>query len=1167
MKNTAQLKKASQYLRKLLNSQVEAKLSQVLQQDSRERREFPKVLERLEKEIKKTSREIVVEKVAYTWFNRFIALRFMDVNNYNNIKVVTPPADFIQPEILVEAKQGHIDDEFVSTEIQEKVFSYLKDSDFGKAYKLLLISVCNAYNKIMPFLFEKINDYTELLLPDDLLSGSSSITYVRENLRSEECENVEVIGWLYQYYISEKKDQVFEGLKKNKKITPENIPAATQLFTPNWIVRYLVENSLGRLWMLNNPNSKLVDHMEYYIKPEDAQTDFLKIEKPEELKVCDPACGSGHMLVYAFDILYKIYEECGYEPKDIPELILTHNLYGIEIDERAGELASFALCMKARKKYRRFFRKPVQPNICILEKVEFSDQELIDYRAEVGNIFSVEAEETVKQFAEVDNVGSLIIPHIENAKEIRKQLEKHEVKSVLLHEVHERILTALKQAEYLSSNYHVVVANPPYMGGKGMNPKLKDFAQKNYPDTKSDLFAMFIERGFELIQPKGYNAMVTMQSWMFLSSYEKMREQLLSEKTIVSMAHLGPRGFDSIGGEVVQTTAFVNENFHREEYKGQYLRLIEGGSEAVKSEMMKTSLSGFSNSKTYFKASASDFKKIPGSPIAYWLSKAAIEACQNEIPLSEFSEGKSGMSSCNSALFLRNWYETNYNQINRINMNHYDAKLSSAKWYPYNKGGGNRRWYGYNDVLINWEKEGADIKHFVTNNPKDPNTTHWSRRLFNLEFFFQEGLTWSAITSGRFSLRYLPYGVIPGTGSKTLYDLKDNIDKVLCFLNSNVASMYLNIFSPTLNYEAGDVGKLPILKTSTLLDSKKNVDISKADWDSYETSWDFTELPILKSDCQKETLPQTYTFLNSFWKSQTLEMQKLEEENNRIFIKAYGLEDELTPEVPLREITLTCNPHYRYSKGKSEEELEALLLADTMKEFISYGVACMFGRYSIDKPGLILANQGETVEEYLKQIPKPRFMPDDDNVIPILDADWFPDDITDRFRQFLKITFDEKKYAENLAFIEDAIGKDLRKYFVKDFYNDHVRRYKKRPIYWMFSSPKGSFNALIYMHRYSPDTASLVLNEYLRAFIDKLNTHIEHLNSSIISEDSSDREKTKAIKEIDKLKKVLKELNDYEKETLFPLASKNIEIDLDDGVKVNYAKFGSALKKIKGLNG
>ncbi|MBJ2223965.1 BREX-1 system adenine-specific DNA-methyltransferase PglX [Pseudomonas sp. MF7451] len=595
---TTKLKKFAQHARRLLLEQVGAKLALVLDASSAARRENPQAVVQLEKQIAASNREQLIDKVAYTWFNRFCALRFMDVNAYTRIRVVSPADEGqFQPEILAEAKAGHIDEDRVPEKISRQIQALLSGTAPShdpqqEAYRLLVVAECNSFHSSMPYLFERIADYTELLMPDDLLSGNSVLAYTREAMTPDACQDVEVIGWLYQFYISEKKDAVFEGLKKNQKITPENIPAATQLFTPHWIVRYLVENSLGRLWMLNHPGSSLARQMEYYIKPEAEETDFLKITCPEDIKVCDPACGSGHMLTYAFDLLYAIYEEVGTDPSEIPEKILTHNLYGIELDERAGELAAFALTMKARAKQRRFFNKAIKPNICVLEKVAFSHDELDEYITAVGrDLFTIDLRETLKQFEEADNFGSLIRPKLTSVQNVLPVLEAKDLAgNLFLAGTHAKVLQVLRMADYLSPRHAVVIANPPYMGGKGMNGRLGAWAKENYPSSKSDLFAMFIERNLDMAMPAGVVGMITMQSWMFLSSFESLRARILNQNTILSMAHLGARAFDSIGGEVVSTTAFVLENQHKPEYKGAYLRLVNGNSEAEKAAMLKEAI-------------------------------------------------------------------------------------------------------------------------------------------------------------------------------------------------------------------------------------------------------------------------------------------------------------------------------------------------------------------------------------------------------------------------------------------------------------------------------------------------------------------------------------------------------------------------------------------------
>ena len=1156
---TSKLKKFAQYARRTLMEQVSSKLRLVLEPESVARRENDKAVADLEKQIEAFSEEQVVEKVAYVWFNRFCALRFMDVNRFNPVGVLSPIPGQFQPEILAEVKMGVMDATMIPDKIQKKVTGLLNGSILSgnpqnEAYRLLIVAVCNYYSQIMPFLFQKIADYTELLMPDDLLSGNSILAYTREALYPEVCENVEVIGWLYQFYNSEKKDQVFEGLRKNKKITPEDIPAATQLFTPHWIVKYLVENSLGRLWMLNRPDSKLIDRMEYYIRPDASENsgeeNFIRVSKPEEIKICDRACGSGHILTYAFDLLYAIYEEDGYDASRIPGLILSNNLYGIEIDERAGELAAFALFMKAREKYRGFFRKPVQPNICVLKNIEFPENDLAAYMDAIGpDLFTVNLQTLLHQFREADNFGSLIRPAVINVKDIRTVLKTRGVgDNMFLANTHEKVLTALKQADYLSPKYHVQVTNPPYMGGKGMNGRLKVFAQENYPDSKSDLFAMFIERNLDMAMKGGLVAMITMQSWMFLSSFENLREKILANDTILSMAHLGERAFDTIGGAVVSTTAFVIANDNQPDFKGGYLRLIKGGNEREKDEMLRGNLpiETAPKPRLFYETSASDFEKIPGSPIAYWVSEHILNAF--DLPkLGDVFPVKSGLTSGDKPYFVKNWFEC---EISGINFSARNGKKNPLKWFPHNDGGRARKWYGNRFSVINWYNDGIEIKSFTGSTVRNSNQ------------FFKSGVTWTDIGTSFFSARYLPEGsIFENTGSLVVSSGKEaNI--VLGLLCSHVAKLYMDLMNPTLHYGVGEVAKLPYLAAIEGIDEKAVQCIlrTRTDWDSYETSWNFTSLPLLHSKYRQPTLAATYTDLRNHWRKTTFEMQRLEEENNSIFIEAYGLQDELTPDVPLEEITLTCNPHYRYAAGKTEEEYDKLLLVDTMKEFISYAVGCMFGRYSLNKPGLILANQGESVEDYLKQVPNPSFEPDKDNVIPILDQDWFMDEMVGRFHRFLRITFGETHYEENLAFIEKGIGKDIRKYFLKDFYGDHLKRYKKRPIYWLFSSPKNSFNALIYMHRYRPDTVSVVLNDYLREFRTKLMARREHLEQISISASASSAEKTRAIKEIEKLKKTIDELDSYERDILYPLATQKVEIDLNDGVKVNYKKFGKALR-------
>lgn len=1146
---TAKLKKFAQFARRSLIEQVLAKFNFVLAENSAARRERADAVKRLEETIKSHGKEQVIERVAYTWFNRFCALRFMDVNRYTRMGVVSPAEEQFQPEILAEAKMGHIDEEMVSDPDRKQIFALLdgkvpsRDPQ-GEAYRLLLVASCNFFHRAMPFLFQRIDDYTELLMPDDLLSAGSILAYMREAMAPDDCKDVEVIGWLYQFYISEKKDDVFDGLKKNKKIMPENIPAATQLFTPHWIVRYLVENSLGRLWLLNRPGSKLSLQMDYYIHAEQAETDFLRINKPEEIKICDPACGSGHMLTYAFDLLYAIYEEEGYEPSEIPEKILTYNLYGIEIDERAGELAAFALTMKARAKQRRFFNKGIKPNICVLENTHLDEDELNDYVDFIGrDLFTAPLQTTLHQFEEANNFGSLIRPEVTDVDGIFKIIRSKQISDLFLGDIHKKVLQVLRQADYLSPKYHVVIANPPYMGSKGMNRRLSAWLNDNYADVKSDLFSAFIVRNTEMTLPKGQLGFMSPFTWMFISSYEKLRNFLLTKKTITSLIQLEYSGFE---GATVPICTFTIENAHNPDFNGGYVKLSDfRGStnqgprsiEAIKNP----------NSKWFYRASAADFKKIPSSPIAYWVPNFDVFALP-KVSDQWISGGR--IKTHDGGKYIRFIWE-----ISR----------KSAYWKRLIKGGGFRKHFGNEEFIVDWRDDAISFYE-----------EHGG--LYPERFRSKEGICWSKITSSLQSFRIKRTETEYDSASPTIYNDSFVCDNyLLSLLNSKVSQFLLKAINPTLNTQVADVMALPIYrvdsaqKKSIEISESKLIDISSADWDAYETSWNFTSFPLLNGYHHQQSLKATYQNIRSHWQMVTQEMQRLEEENNRIFIEAYDLKEELKPEVPLNEITLTCNPYYRYGNDKSEDDLEALLLADTMRELVSYAVGCMFGRYALEKQGLILANQGETIEDYLKQIPEPSFPAVNDNVIPILDGGWFSDDIAERFRKFLRVAYGDEHYEENLIFVEQGLnikGKrnyNIRDYFLNEFYVDHVKRYKKRPIYWMFSSPKGGFNALIYMHRYRPDTVSVVLNDYLREYRTKLTAHKNRLEAVSISSSASQSEKTKALKEIEKTGKMIVELEEYERDVLYPLATKQVGIDLDNGVKVNYPKFGTALKNIKGL--
>ncbi|HQH50278.1 MAG TPA: BREX-1 system adenine-specific DNA-methyltransferase PglX [Candidatus Cloacimonadota bacterium] len=1186
---TSRLERFAKYARRYLIEQVGNKLQQVLAPDSDARRYYPKQVQAIEEELRRDQSlthkayhlSPLSERVAYTWFNRFCALRFMDVNGYNKVNVISPLPGHFQPEILEEAKAGHIDETLVQAKFRTLVFDLLSGKEThpdpqSEAYRILIRSVCNYYADIMPFLFERIEDWTELLMPDDLLSGNSILAYTREAMVPGVCKDVEVIGWLYQFYIAEKKSEVQDGVKKGKKIQSKDIPAVTQLFTPHWIVKYMVQNSLGRLWLDTRPNSQLIDKMEYYVKPESdsdllRSNEFIEISSPEDIKFCDPCCGSGHILTYAFDLLYEIYSEKGYSPIEIPRLIIEQNLYGIEIDERAAVLSAFALTMKAREKDKLWFSRKIEPHICCLKNIRFSKGEIEPYLDRCGrDIFTLNFERMLSQFEHADTYGSLIIPHEQDIEGIRELLNAKEFSGdVFLAPTHKKVLKLIEQADYLSTKYQVVVTNPPFMG-KGMSNQLSKYLNESYRDVKSDLFSAFVFRCAELALDIGNIGIMSPNVWMYLSSYEKLRKWMIQNKSLTNLVELPLSGFT---GATVQICAYNFINNQIKDQYGAYVRLV--GFKGADVEMASLTKQAVANPNCgwFFRCKTSDFSKIPGAPIAYWVSNKIRDIFVNSEPLAEVASPKVGLQTGDNDRFLRLWFETSYDRIGFGMKNRNEATQSGKKWFPYNKGGEFRKWYGNQEYVVNWANDGEEIRNCTFDNGKQRSVVR------NPDYYFRESVSWSFVSSSYFGVRYYPTGFVFDVAGSSCFADRD-LSGLLGFLASNLASSFLSILNPTLNFQVGNIKSLPILfnlsdntTNKTKDQSMIQVETEKLDWNSFETSWDFQQLPLLGIRCQGLGIRECYAKLREQWIENTLRMQELEEKNNEIFIDAYGLKGEIEPEVSLREITLSCNPYYRYGveeeSGVREfpinEELEKRLVADTMKELISYSVGCMFGRYSLDKPGLILANQGETLEDFLKQVSKPCFMPDKDNVIPILNGEWFDDDIVNRFHAFLKVAFGTDHFSQNIGYIEEAIGKDIRTYFIKDFYNDHVKMYKKRPIYWLFSSPKGSFNALVYMHRYTPDTASIVLSDYLREYVFKLKNKVTELSKIEEGGDSSQKEKIKARKEIDKIEQIISELEYWERDALYSTAAQKISIDLDDGVKVNYAKFSKVLKRIPGL--
>jgi hypothetical protein len=1151
---TAPLKPFATWARTALIREVTARVAVVLAPASPERVEQLRAVEALEEAVNAAGsgdkgRAAVADRVAYTWFNRIIALRFMDANGYTGTGVVSPQAgvESGQPEILAEAKRGNIDATVVSTKTRETVMGLLNgtrrsEGPQGEAYALLLADYCRYWNRAMPFMFEREGDFTELLIPANLLADDSVLNRAVKVLTTDVCQDVEVIGWLYQFYISERKDEVFAGFKKNKKAGAAEIPAATQLFTPHWIVRYLVENSLGRLWMLNRPSSRLVDQMEYYIALVDDGTDFLKISSPEEVKVIDPACGSGHMLTYAFDLLYAIYEEEGYSPSEIPRLILSNNLYGVEIDPRAGALAAFALTMKARARQRTFFNRKVEPNVCVLEPIYFTPQELDLLLTAAGD----RHEEIAfwNQFEHAYTVGSLIQPD----PELTAHLGRHVVRlddagDLLMAGVVERAERVVAQAEYLLSRYNVLVANPPYMGRGNMGSLLTDFVDANYPTTSWGLDASFIARADSLVLASGFSALVTMQSWMYLSSYEQFRRHLLTRRSIAALAHLGTGVFESFGGEVVAVVATVFRHSSAQTH-GSYIRLLGLRSDSERRDEFRAAALSADHPKRFSRMSA-DFLSLRGALVAYFADNVISEFLASA-PIRNYVEAGVGSQTGANERFVRYWFEVSHGDVNLLGREGVDQR----KWTPSTKGGEFRRWYNTTMNVMDWRGNGTFIKE------QSPGAV-----IRNASLYFRENLSWTKVGSRIPSFRFSDSRTVHNDASCFVVSRGVPLDSVSAYLNSRTVTSLIKELNPTLNLRPASLLDFPFVEVSPI-NGKLCREISKHDWDRQELSLDYSSSPLVMR-WRGERLADTAATVLADDAKFTSEFTGFENAIEREVAAAAGLPQP--DEIPCHEHSLLFNPPYRYGPGRTAHEYEALARTDLIRDFISYTVGCMFGRYSLDEPGLILADQAATVRDYLVKVPNATFMPDSDNVLPIVDGDWFADDIVACFRKFLRAAFGEQHFEENLRFVTESLGvKDIRDYFVKSFYKDHVQRYKKRPIYWLFSSPNGSFNALIYMHRYTPSTVSTVLNEYLREFRAKLTSSLQQ-QERLAASGGTPRQQAAAEREADRLRKVLLELEGYEHDLLYPLASRQLSIDLDDGVKVNYPKFGAALKRIPGL--
>lgn len=1102
----------------------------------------------------------VIEEFAYTWFNRFVALRFMEMHDFlpHGFHVLSNRSGGVEPEIL--KNLNLVKDEL---NLDMNICASLKEQ--GKTeelFRYVLLRQCSALADILPMLFAKDGDFLELLLPKSLLIGETVLTKLIEIPEDNFLNEVEIIGWMYQFYISSKKDEVFAS---KKIITKDTLPAVTQLFTPDWIVRYMAENSVGRIWLESYPQSPLRSQMKYYVDdPEQTEEVQKKLDaikyknvNPEEIRVIEPCCGSGHILVYVFDLLYKMYEEKGYSAREIPSLILINNLVGLDVDKRAAQLASFSLVMKARSVNPRFLNDNYYTVPRVYEIHDSRYLESIGYKQHMKNIgvFTDEEMKAVETLVELfrngKTIGSLIKMKpikFECVESVINKLEHEVVASIFDIPFTEDGCALLKkllaQAKALSAKYDVMITNPPYIGISTMEAPVKDYAVKNYPNSKSDMFAMFMETGFT--KSNGFIAMINMQGWMSLSSFDELRKVLIATKAFVSLVHLGARAFEMISGEVVQTVTFVLRN-SAINLNGYYYRLVDSDSKEL----------DFINAKTNtnrFIASNSVFSKIPGNMFtAYWVSHNVV-SCFGSANVSTFLTTREGMATANNDLFLRMWYELSIKDIVFDCKNNADAKKRNVKWVPYNKGGGTRDWYGNNDYVVNWENDGFEIRHNI-----DPDTGRIRSHNYNGEYGFIEGITWSAISSNDISVRYAKQGFLfDSKGAKGFVNQHNKLLWVLGLLNSKVATVFLKFISPTLDYKVGDVIQIPYIHSQETDSSiaqmvSTQIEISAKDWDAFETSWDFCEHPLVPVNLLRDWKHTQFTFAHmeaasriswhfERWQQECAErfqsLKANEEELNRIFIDLYGLQDELTPEVEDKDVNVRL--------ADKERDIKSL---------ISYLIGVIMGRYSLDVPGLAFAGGEWDGSKYLT------YQPDDDGIVPIYSKVGMEDGLTARIIGLIKQIYGADTFRQNMDFIAEALGKNnnesseetLNRYLNDGFYADHLKIYQKRPIYWMFSSGKNSgFKCLIYMHRYTEDTLALINGKYFLPESTRLKNDIEELLSRISTAEG--RDKIRLEKERQKLAAAYNEAIEYG-QVLDHMANKYIAIDLDDGVKVNYAKF------------
>jgi len=1119
--------------------------------------------------------EQLVEQVAYTWFNRLCAIRYMEIHGYlgHGFRVLSHPNGDKRFEILDHAQDAA---EELGLDRNHIIDLKLAGNKNEELYRELLLGQCHKLHEAMPFLFESLNDETELLLPDNLTRTDSILRGLVDNIPEEDWQQVEVIGWLYQFYISEKKDQVI-----GKVVKSEDIPAATQLFTPNWIVKYMVQNSLGAQWLATYPDSPLKAQMEYYIKPAE-QTDAVNAQlkeitptelNPEELTLIDPASGSGHILVEAYNLFKAIYLERGYRQRDIAQLILEKNLFGLDIDQRAAQLTGFALMMKGREDDRRLFERGVKLNIMAMVDSTSLEVDTLVHGIELSqHDLTAEDLTALKElFEHATTFGSLIqVPQLLVEKlPALKQLSETNSQDMFVKEVLEHLAPLLQQAEILVAQYDAVVANPPYMGSKSMNALVKKFAKENFPTSKLDLFAVSAERFLLLANPTGNTGLMTPFTWMFLNSYEPLRNHIIENKVMRSL--IQPQYHTMFESAAVPICTFIIQNCILPNYKASFIKLTDFyGAERQPEKTLEAIADP--DCGWFFESKPDEFKKIPGSPLAYWSSNQVLDAFENP-KLSSIADAKQGMATSDNDRFLRKWHEVSFynTRFNCTDMS--SSETSTEKWYPYCKGGSFRRWMGNNEFVVNWQNNGRELKLFV----EELNKLRPGGRLKNQEYYFRENITYTSLSSGRFGARYNQPGFLFDTKGSCIFTDSSRLPSLLGFMNSIVTQEFLNILCPTLDYSSIGINSLPIVSCQATTIVNHLVDVSTSDWNAYERSWDFQSSPLLMASADPApTLESSYIAWVRKNRDNIAEMQRLEEENNRLFIDAYGLQDELTAEVPIEQITLTVNPAYRYGVKGTEQERNARFRADTMTELVSYTIGCMMGRYSLDQEGLVYAHAGN--EGFDASLYK-TFPADSDGIVTIMDDEWYKDDACNRVVEFVKTVWGEENLTDNLQFIAESLCLDaitprksetavetIRRYLSTKFYKDHMQTYKKRPIYWLFSSGKErAFECLVYLHRYNESTLSRMRTEYVTPLLGKYEAYAEQLDKQIeMAESTQDKKRLERdLKSMDKKQSELREFDDKLKH----YADMRISIDLDDGVKENYGRFGDLLADVKNITG